>query len=85
MMERENYYALLLSVEKSWTPDKAVAVMEGGDPVHDTAITPEDVAEMSRLQEEGHTYPEIGQTFGMSPRAAYGRIMRWRRGAGNAK
>lgn len=72
----ENYYALLLSILKRYTPEQSFEVLQIGKIKQKHDIQKNDVNEMVQLKAQGLTYREIGEMFGISGDAAYTRIRR---------
>ena len=69
-----NYYALVISILRQWTPEQSFYYLENNEPGK-PEITKEDVKEMARLK-EAMTYQEIGDIYGISDGAVYTRIRR---------
>lgn len=71
----DNWYALLICILKPVTVEKAFDLFEGIFPkVNNTAVTQDDVEDMIKLKNEGLTYRELGEIYGMSKDAVHKRI-----------
>lgn len=64
---KENYYALVLSILKGWTPEQSFLYFETGKIMRLSSIrkdiTNDDVMDMVALKEQGLTYKEIGDLY----------------------
>lgn len=64
---KENYYALVLSILKGWTPEQSFLYFETGEIMRLSSIrkdiTNDDVMDMVALRDQGLTYKEIGDLY----------------------
>lgn len=81
---RENLYALILSAHTGCTPEMAFRELSGQKGKHNTTITQADVLEMARLKDAGMSYSEIGDLYGLSAKAVYGRMKRMKEKRGDS-
>ncbi|MDT8718298.1 helix-turn-helix domain-containing protein [Clostridium sp. 19966] len=70
----ENYYALLLSILKNYTPERSFKLLNGEKV--DKEHRRKEALDMVELKKAGYTYREIGDMFGVSKDVVYTRIRR---------
>lgn len=77
---KENYYALILSILKRWTPEQSFLYLETGENAGNQTvrkdITNEDVQDMISLQKQGFTYRQISEIYNASMDLVRRRIKR---------
>lgn len=73
-----NYYALLISIIKGYTPEQAFEALEEGKPLQ--WVDKGQAQEMSELRDQGYKYKEIGAMFNVSADVAFKRIKTYREG-----
>jgi hypothetical protein len=76
---KENYYALLICILKPITIETSFQMLNGIFPKRNhTDVHKDDVKDMIRMRQQGITYREIGEVYGMSDEAIYRRIKRFK-------
>ena len=78
------YYALTLSILKSWTPERAWAYLGEVDVKPNKTITNQDIEDMIQLKKT-MTYTELGEVYGITRNAVYRRIKRYQGGGVNGR
>lgn len=69
-----NYYALLLSILKCYTPEQAFEALERGKPLQ--WVDECQAEDMAELKAQGYTYKEIGAMYQVSADVVFKRIKR---------
>lgn len=78
---KENYYALLICIIRpDYNIDRSLQAMFEGKVtrIRNTAVKRDDVEDMIRLKQQGMTYKEIGELYGMKKDAVHKRIQRYK-------
>ena len=78
---KENYYALLICILRpDYSIDRSLQAMmdEVITKKRNTSITKKDIEDMIRMKEQGMTYEEIGEIYGLTKGAVYRRIKRFK-------
>lgn len=76
---KENYYALLICIVRPATIEQSFDLLDGRiTKIQNKSITTNDVQDMIRMRQQGITYEEIGQMYGLTMQAVYMRIKRYR-------
>lgn len=73
----ENYYALAISIIKGLPPEQSFELLSTGRIKQKCNL--EDTEDLIKLKDQGMTYAELGEVFGISASAAYRRINRAKR------
>ena len=73
----DNYVALMMCIFTGWEPEQCFIYLETlRRPKRKSNIIEDDVLDMIRLKQNGMSYREIGEIYGLSPDAVYYRIKR---------
>lgn len=72
----EGYYALLISILRHCTPEQAFELLNNGTRKRWCKGNKRIIRHMVKLKEQGKTYREIGEMYGISKDAAYQHIRR---------
>ena len=76
---KENYYALLICILRPATIEQSFDLLNGKiTKVQNKSVTKDDVQDMVLMRQQGITYEEIGQIYGLSMQAVYMRIKRYK-------
>ncbi len=65
------YYALTLCILKNIVPEQAIAYIETG---HHIKLSEKDVEDMRKFKKSGMSYRQIGEMYGITHEAVYGRL-----------
>jgi len=72
---QDNWYALVIAILFNQPPETAFQILEDGTRnLHYSKLTELDTLDMIKFREEGFTYKEIGEMYGISESAAHKRI-----------
>ncbi len=81
----ENYTALLIAIEKEVCQEEAFKILDivaDGKQISNrkfkVKLINEDMKDMIKLKNEGLTYKQIGEIYGISDHAVYRRIKRYK-------
>jgi DNA invertase Pin-like site-specific DNA recombinase len=78
----ESWCALFIAIYYNITPEQAFETFWKGKVNRiNRSLTKDDELEMTRLKQQGMTYKEIGDIYGISDHAVYKRIKYRRKGA----
>lgn len=71
-----NIYALILAISRNdiYIPEQAFSILAGTE----YRFTDEDIEDMIKLKNQGLTYKEIGEIYGLHKDNVYGKIRRYR-------
>lgn len=76
---KENYYALLICILRPVTIERSFDMLSGKiTKVQNKAITKDDVRDMISMKQQGMTYQEISDIYGLSWDAVRRRIKRFK-------
>lgn len=77
---KENYYALLICIIRpEYNIDKSLKfMMEGKIARRNNSLSRSDVKDMISMKQQGMTYEEIGEIYGLTKGAVYRRIKRFK-------
>jgi DNA-directed RNA polymerase specialized sigma24 family protein len=77
---QDNWYALVIAILFKQPPETAFQILEEGERnMNYSKLTELDTLDMIKFREEGITYREIGEMYGISESAAYKRIMYYKK------
>lgn len=77
---KENYYALLICIVRpDYNIDRSLQFMLDGKIIRrDNSLQKCDVKDMISMKQQGMTYDEIGELYGLTKGAVYRRIKRYK-------
>lgn len=73
----ENYYALAISIIKGLPPEQSFELLSTGRVKQ--KCNPDETEDLVKLKDQGMTYEEVAEIFGISADTAYRRIYRAKR------
>lgn len=75
---KDNYIALAMSILTGWTADQCFTYLDTmRRPIQNRNIAEKDIEHMVQLKQQGMTYRQIGEMFGLSSGAVFKRVKRY--------